>query len=475
MNILLGFVRHKALAILLGPSGVGLISLYQSVVDLVKSISSMGIDTAGIKDIASASDDKNIQYEKISIFRFWVMLTSIFGALLCLIFCYPISLFIFKDSTYALHIAALSICVLFSILSSGQYVILQATRNITLMAKATLLGNVTGLLISLLLYYYLGVSGIIPAFITGSIIFLLYGIFYLRKLKIPKVDMGVSDSFKRGVSTLKLGSFIVVAAIMETGAIFIIKAFLTRRLGEIAGLEVIGILQPAWTITTVYLSLILKSMGTDFFPRLCSLSDSMSKMRRLVNEQTYIALIVATPIIVFMLFFPDYILTLLYDKRFTSGALFLQWHIVGSFFKILSWPLAFVLLAKNKGKQYLIIEVVYFVTYLGCSYILFPYFEALSVGISYLFAYIVYLVVLYLYTAKINNFRWNRNNIRISVTSLLFIAITIVLIYCGGSFRLLSGLVIFILSVCYSLYMFNKIYPLKSFLEEIRRKLFSKK
>lgn len=475
VTIILGFIRQKVLAVLLGPTGVGLISVFQSVVDLVRSVSSVGIDTAGIKDIASASDNKEVQYQKISVFKFWIIFTSLFGGLLCIVFCYPISLLFFDTGDYSLHIAALSICVFFSIFSTGQAIILQATRNIALMAKATLLSNVVGLLVSLILYYHWGLEGVVPAFITGSIIFLFFCTFYLRKLKIPKTPVSVSDSFWQGLSTLKLGSFIVVASIMETGAMFIIRAFLIQNAEGTGGLEVVGIIQPSWTITAVYLSLILKSMGTDFFPRLCSLSDNVSKMRRLVNEQTYIALIVATPVIVFMLLFPDYVLTLLYDKRFVSGSVFLQWHIGGSFFKVLSWPLAFVLLAKSKGKQYLIIEVIYFVTYLGCSYLLFPYFEVLSVGISYLLAYVVYLIILYLYTAKTNSFRWNLNNIRMCIISLLFMGISILLISYGGNFKLLVGLVVFILSVCCSLHMFNKIYPLKDFFGEIRKKLFPKK
>lgn len=475
VNILLGFVRQKALAVLLGPAGVGLISVYQSIIDLIKSVSSLGVDTAGIKDIASAADDKEVQYQKISVFRFWILLTSSFGALLCLLFSYPISFFVFKDTGYALHIAVLSVCIFFTIFSTGQCIIMQATRNIALMAKAVLLSNIVGLIVSLILYYYLGIKGIIPAFITGSVIFLLFGAFYLRKLKIPKVHAEVSESFRQGISILKLGTFIVIASVMETCSTFIIRAFLMDRLGKSVGLEAIGYLQPAWTITIMYLSLILKSMGTDFFPRLCSLSDNNSQMRKLVNEQTFIAMLIATPVIVFMLVYPEYVLTLLYDSRFLSGSVFLQWHIGGGFFKVLAWPLAFMLLAKGKGKQYLIIEVVYFVTYLGCSYLLFPYFEVLSIGISYLISYVVYLAVLYAYTSRTNNFRWNRSNIRTGIVCLFFMSVSIFLALYGGYIKLLAGLVVFMISVGYSLYMFNRIYPLKDLWKEIKRKILSKK
>lgn len=475
-NIILGVIRQKAIAVLLGPAGLGLISAFQSVFDLIKSTSSMGIDTAGIKDIASSADNKEQQAYKISVFKWWIMLTAGFGSLLCLIFCYPISVFAFNDGGYALHIAILSLSIFLSSLSTGQLVILQGTRNIAFMAKANLWGNAVGLPVSLLLYWFLGVKGIIPAFITGSLIFLIFSSHYAGKIKLQKTPpLKLKEAFRQGLAPLRLGAFIVIVSIMETASMFLIKAFLIRVLGEDGGLIAIGTLQPAWTITLIYLSLVLKSMGTDFFPRLCSISNNAGNMRKLVNEQTYIALLVTIPIVVVTMMFSQQILSLLYTSEFVSGTPLLQWHVAGSFFKVLSWPMAFILLARNKGPYYLFTEIIYFAFYLGGSYLLFPYLGTRAVGIAYLLAYLSYNLTLFLYVYKVYQFSWNKDNIRVLLVGIFFILLSSACVLYLGVYQVFLSIILSFAAFSYSVYMFNRVINVSDFVHEIKGRIFRKK
>ena len=53
-NYLIGMVRTKLVAILLGPSGIGLIGLYTSLIELVGSLSRLGIPDSGVREVAEA-------------------------------------------------------------------------------------------------------------------------------------------------------------------------------------------------------------------------------------------------------------------------------------------------------------------------------------------------------------------------------------------------------------------------------------
>lgn len=471
ISILLGLVRNKAFALWLGPVGIGLISIYQSIVDLVKSISIMGLDTAGVRDIAENIDNKELQYRKISVFRFWIRLTAIFGVLICLVFCYPISLFAFEDGSYAASIALLSICILFTILSTGQSVILQGTRNLLYMAKSAIWSNIIGLLVSLTLYYFYGLRGIVPAFITGAVIMFAFTFYYVRKLHIPNIKVDTSIAYKQGLTSFKLGFFIVSVTIMEHLSSMLVKVYLTRE----AGLDAVGIVQPAWTISIVYIGLILRAMGTDFFPRLCTISDSRIKVRRLVNEQTYISMLIALPLVVMMLSFSYIIIPLLFSTKFIGGVSVLQWHIAGSFFKILSWPIAFILLARGKGLHFLLTEIVYFSVYLFASYFLFPLFGIDAIGIAYLLAYIAYLIVLYIYTNKTGRFRWSRPNIIMTFVCLSFFLISALSTVYLSEYRLFIGITIGLISILVSLFLFNKVVSLSELFTNIKRRFFHRK
>src|SRR5438034_10313387 len=47
-------VRTKAMALLLGPSGVGLLGLYSSIYDMATIFAGMGLNSSGVRQIAEA-------------------------------------------------------------------------------------------------------------------------------------------------------------------------------------------------------------------------------------------------------------------------------------------------------------------------------------------------------------------------------------------------------------------------------------
>ncbi len=55
INIAIGIVRTKAMAVLLGPAGFGLMGVYGSIIDLAQSIAGMGINSSGVRQIAAAT------------------------------------------------------------------------------------------------------------------------------------------------------------------------------------------------------------------------------------------------------------------------------------------------------------------------------------------------------------------------------------------------------------------------------------
>ena len=52
ITIILGIVRTKALALMLGPAGIGMIGLYLSIADLTRSVASLGIGGSAVRQVA---------------------------------------------------------------------------------------------------------------------------------------------------------------------------------------------------------------------------------------------------------------------------------------------------------------------------------------------------------------------------------------------------------------------------------------
>ena len=57
LNILVGVVRNKFAALFLGPSGMGLLSLFNSTVNLISSSTNLGIPTTGVKMVSEKYEE----------------------------------------------------------------------------------------------------------------------------------------------------------------------------------------------------------------------------------------------------------------------------------------------------------------------------------------------------------------------------------------------------------------------------------
>ena len=55
LTLAIGVVRTKAMSILLGPTGFGLMGIYGSIADLARSFSELGINASGVRQIAAAT------------------------------------------------------------------------------------------------------------------------------------------------------------------------------------------------------------------------------------------------------------------------------------------------------------------------------------------------------------------------------------------------------------------------------------
>ena len=56
VNIAIGIVRTKAMALLLGPEGFGLMGVYGSISNFAQCVASMGINSSGERQIAEAAE-----------------------------------------------------------------------------------------------------------------------------------------------------------------------------------------------------------------------------------------------------------------------------------------------------------------------------------------------------------------------------------------------------------------------------------
>ena len=87
MNVLVGLVRNKFVALLLGPDGMGLVSLFNTTVQLISQATHLGISVSAVRNISEyydAGDTEKVAH-CVKVVRGWCLLTALLGMLVCVV------------------------------------------------------------------------------------------------------------------------------------------------------------------------------------------------------------------------------------------------------------------------------------------------------------------------------------------------------------------------------------------------------
>ena len=82
LNILAALVRNKVVAVLLGPIGLGLISLYNTAVKLIGDTTNLGIPVSSVRYLSECQEEPD-RCRMVATVRLWSLLTAALGAVVC--------------------------------------------------------------------------------------------------------------------------------------------------------------------------------------------------------------------------------------------------------------------------------------------------------------------------------------------------------------------------------------------------------
>ncbi len=470
ISILIRMLRNKVIAVLMGPAGYGIHALYQRTLDLIRSATGFGIQYSAVRDIAEAAgtDDHTRISRTVLILRRWVWFTGLLGLVLTAVFSKPISLRTFGDEKHTWGILGLSVILLLEAITGGNLAFLQGLRRISSMAKANVLGVLAGFIISVPLYWFFGFKGIVPALLVASAVNLLLSWLYTRKIPVEHVPLTLKETCIGGLSMVRLGFFLVITGFATTAAMYLVMIFVTKK----SGIKDVGQYQAAWTLSLTYVGLVLQAMGADYFPRLSAVNHDNTQVIKLVNEQTEIALLIAGPLVVGMLSFVAPVVYLLYSTEFDKAINILHWQLAGSLLKVLSWPMAFILLSKKKGILFLVTELSWNIIFVTLVYFGWEYVGLEITGVSFFISFVLYNLILLLITRKLCQFRWGNRNIKFILVFGVFTFVAFLNSrYVLGMKGYFAGGILSLCVVVYSFFELHKIVDLKEIYKKFLNKL----
>ena len=416
LSVLISIIKSKLAAILIGPAGIGIVGVLNSSLNVIIGFAKLGLDVSAVKEISASKDKDEFKTSKIvNVLTRLVWITGIFGAFVTLVLSSWLSQLAFGNSSHTVSFILLSLAVLFNQLTVGNLAVLQGLRKLKKLAKASLLASFSSLLVIIPLYYYYGISGIVPAIISISILTYFFSWLYAKNeiVRFPKLSL--KDTLIQGKSMMKLGFVLSLGSLTSIIAIYGIQIFIANK----GGIDEVGFYNAAFIIINAYVGVIFNAMSKDYFPRLSSIVSEQETMLKVVNQQAYVAILLLTPVIVIFLAFIPTIIAILFTKDFIPIIGILTFGILATLFKAVSWSMGFILIAKGDSKLYITTEVSFNTLLLLMSVFGYIYGGLTGVGISYLVYYIIYLIGVKLITKSKYKFKFENEFYKVLIICLV--------------------------------------------------------
>lgn len=447
INILITMVKTKFVAVLLGPTGVGLQNMYVSIITAVSSVTNLGLNSSGVRSIAEANGqgDSERVSNIIKTIRYTLWFSGVIGVLAMILFSKKISEYSFGNFEHQIDISILSIIVLLINIQVGQTCILQGLRKITDIAKISIWGAVNGTLISIPCFYLWGQAGIVPSLIITHVASLFVSWSYAKKIKVSETKINAETRKDELKKLLSFGLPVMGLAVMGSVVAYLMRLIIMYHFK----LEGVGIWSAAFAISGVLTNFVLNAMGTDYYPRLASVSNDNEKISQELNTQLEVALLLSAPTLIVTILFAPIGIQLLYSGKFDSAIPILRWSVYGIFGRVVSHPLAYIMPAKGRGVLFFTSDLISHIIHLTLLHFCNIYFGFQGTGIAFMLNYVFYCVFMLAVAKIIANSTFTKANVKLTfavcfalvLSSLFHIYVTNIYAYYFSATAMTAGVV----------------------------------
>ena len=394
LNIIFSIIKSKVAAILIGPTGMGILGLLNSTLNFVGGISKLGLDISSVKEIAFAKqnfDDEKVE-SIIQILKKVIRISGVLGALFIIIFSSQLSELIFDNKDYTFSFIWISIALFFRQIMLADLAILQGQRKLKELAKANIFASGFSLIISTMLFYFLGIKGIIPVILLSAIFgYLVSNHYSKQKLKTAK-RLSIKEAFSEGKEMIKLGLTLSVTGLFSVLTIYLLQIYIKN----VDGISAVGYYSVGFLIINTYVGMIFNAMSKDYFPRLSAISNDFDKANEIILKQALVGVLLVTPVIIVFISYAPTLIELFFSKEFLSVTSLVSFGLLAILFKAVSWSMGYYFIAKGDSKVYIKTAIGFNVLLLIISIFGYNYDGLRGLGISFLVYYIIHFIVIYI-------------------------------------------------------------------------------
>lgn len=390
VRMLTGLISVKVVASIIGPAGVALVGQLNNFATIALSLSTGGINSGITKYIAEYKDDENKVKDCLSTaLRITVACSLLVGVGLILFHSY-LSEMVMLSPDYGYVFVIFGFTILFYALNMGLASVINGFKEFKKYVKINIAGSIIGLVFTLSLVFLWELEGALIGAVTFQSIMFFVSLWMLRRTPWlswsyfkQKLDSNLSKKyFRYSLMTFASAATLPISQMLLRGYV----------ISEISATEA-GWWEAMNRISNMYLMVITTSFSVYYLPRLSELTDKKELRNEIFRSYKIIVpcLLVGFTLVYLLRYI---VIRLLFTPDFLPMENLFVWQLLGDFFKITSWLLSFLMVAKAMSKWFIITEVVFSLLFVGLGFVFMHFNGVVGITQAYMFNYIAYLLMM---------------------------------------------------------------------------------
>ena len=383
-------IISKVIVVLLDSPALLFVGNLKSVLTILQQISGAGIYEGAVKYLTAEYKDRPTIILQASL------------SLMLIGFLISIALyFAFSDQLYNLlqlsenesNLNPWLVCgLLLSLISFVLHTLMQSffhgLKSYQIIVRSTLISSLLTLCLSITLIYYFNTLGLILSVFIPSVSLLLTYLFHFRStLSFGRVLFGTPFRLHIFKPILSFTVMSAVAAMVFPTVLIVIRSLLIEHVG----VQLASYWEGYSRLSLFISSLAISSISLYYLPKLVEANTGQGLFKVVLWGVKFLA-IVALPVLIITLLFGNYVITLLYSSSFLDTIFLLKWELLGTYLKLLSFSVSFIMIAKKLTTVFVMSELISGLLFLGLSMFFIDKYGVVGASIAFAGTYFFYLL-----------------------------------------------------------------------------------
>ena len=186
-----------------------------------------------------------------------------------------------------------------------------------------------------------------------------------------------------------------VAAMVFPSVLIVIR----RLLVEHSGVELASYWEGYSRLSIFMSGLAISSISLYYLPKLVEANTGQEILSVILWGVKFL-FAVALPLILLIFLFGSDVISLLYTKNFLKAIFLLKWELLGTFLKLLSFTVSFIMIAKKLSTVFVLSELISGLVFFGLSVLLVELYGVVGASMAFAGTYFLYFLWALIYFGK---------------------------------------------------------------------------